>query len=226
MNQEVLRERLSIFLGVVSVLAIIGLLYESGWSRGEVYAAIINFSQVAIPVLVLLAAGALARRSRTYLQVARDALVSVQRRFPNLLMGPRYNRDDYDPAKGQGSEYLFVTNRDPKSRRRAKLVNLNALASGLLLVHIQKGTLVYGLGYASEEATDLEIGRVAGEVEEAVLKAFNEACPDLVEDASKKDKSVAVAIELDYERLGFRRYGRVLRDALSAAGEVLENNRK
>jgi hypothetical protein len=56
MEKEKINDYLSISLGLISVLAIIGLLVRNNFDTNELLGSVIDFTQVAIPVLVLLVA--------------------------------------------------------------------------------------------------------------------------------------------------------------------------
>lgn len=148
-GKERIEEIAGATLGALSLLAIIGILVKRNFEVTEVYAAVVNFTQVAIPVLVLVVAARLNKGPVNYLKIGRDALVQVamQTKFSTLLMGPRFNKVDSNPETGEGKEYLFVTNEDSSSTRRAKFIPIQPLEMGKLTVYVQPSTLVYALGY-------------------------------------------------------------------------------
>ena len=141
-----------------SVIAIGGNLIQNNFTFGTISDAVVNFTQVAVPVLaVLVVSIGLRRINETYVKIGRSALEKLQKKHSDILIGPKYNRENYDPEKGKGKEYLFIADDTPNSKQRVKFISIPPLDEGVLSIYVQKGTLVYGLKYKSNEATESEI---------------------------------------------------------------------
>ncbi len=70
MEKEKINERLSIVLGVLSVVAIGGNLIQNNFTFGTISDAVVNFTQVAVPVLaVLVVSIGLRRINETYVKI-------------------------------------------------------------------------------------------------------------------------------------------------------------
>ena len=181
MEKEKINETLSVTLGALSFVAIIGLLVKNKFDPNEILSSIINFTQVAIPVLVLLVTTTLKRESKTFQQIGREALVKLQKMNPTKLIGPRYKRKDYDPEKGLGEEYLFFKHHNQRSNQIAKFIPVSPLNQGILIIYVQKGTLVYGLNYTSANAAPDKIKEIQTKVNTTVSEIVNSHYKEFVE---------------------------------------------
>ena len=226
MNKDRINEMLSIALGIMSVLAIIGLLINSNFDTNELLGSIVNFTQVAIPVLVLLVATTIKKENKSFSQIGKEALMYIQKKNEDFLMGPRYNRENYDPEKGQGLEYLFVTNTDPKSKLRAKLIPIQPLEEGVLAIYIQKGTLVYGLNYSSEQATPEEIKKIQLEVFNSVSELTQRKYAGYFEILPNSKEDTAIIIDFNEEKMGKKKFTKALTECTELAISKIKSHKK
>ena len=88
-HEETITKNLSILLGVMSVIAIVGLLVNSRFDTNEILSSIINLTQVAIPVLVLVFMKSLKNDLKSYYDIGKDALKRLQKENETFLEGPR-----------------------------------------------------------------------------------------------------------------------------------------
>lgn len=181
MEKDKINETLSVTLGALSFVAIIGLLVKSNFDPNEILSSIINFTQVAIPVLVLLVTTTLKREAKSFQQIGREALVKLQKLNPTRIAGPRYKRKDYDPEKGLGEEYMFIKHHNQRSNQIAKFIPVSPLNQGILIIYVQKGTLVYGLNHTSANATPDRIKEIQTKVNITVSEIINNQFKDFVE---------------------------------------------
>jgi hypothetical protein len=226
MNKDRINEILSIALGIMSIFAIIGLLINSNFDTNELLGSIVNFTQVAIPVLVLLVATTIKKENKSFSQIGKEALMSIQKKNEDFLMGPRYNRENYDPEKGQGLEYLFVTNTDPKSKLRAKLIPIQPLDEGVLAIYVQKGTLVYGLNYSSEQATPEEVKKIQTEVYNAVSELIQRKYVGLYEILPNSKDDTAIIIDFNEEKMGKKKFKKAITDCTELAISKIKSHKK
>ncbi len=226
MNKDRINEMLSIALGIMSVLAIIGLLINSNFDTNELLGSIVNFTQVAIPVLVLLVATTIKKENKSFSQIGKEALMYIQKKNEDFLMGPRYNRENYDPEKGQGLEYLFVTNTDPKSKLRAKLIPIQPLEEGVLAIYIQKGTLVYGLNYSSEQATPEEIKKIQLEVFNSVSELTQRKYAGYFEILPNSKEDTAIIIDFNEEKMGKKKFTKAITECTELAISKIKSHKK
>lgn len=226
MNKDRINEMLSIALGIMSVLAIIGLLINSNFATNELLGSIVNFTQVAIPVLVLLVATTIKKENKSFSQIGKEALMFIQKKNEDFLMGPRYNRENYDPEKGQGLEYLFVTNTDPKSKLRAKLIPIQPLEEGVLAIYIQKGTLVYGLNYSSEQATPEEIKKIQTEVFSSISDLIQRKYTGYFEILPNSKDDTAIIIDFNEEKMGKKKFTNAICECTELAISKIKSHKK
>lgn len=226
MNKDRINETLSIALGIMSIIAIVGLLINSNFDTNELLSSIVNFTQVAIPVLVLLVTTTMKKENKSFSQIGKEALMSIQKKNEDFLMGPRYNRENYDPEKGQGLEYLFVTNADPESKLRAKLIPIQPLDEGVLAIYVQKGTLVYGLNYSSEQATHEEIKKIQTEVHTSVSELLRKKYAELYEILSEPKNDIAIIIDFFEEKMGKKKFKKAISECTELAISKIKSFRK
>lgn len=226
MNKDRINEMLSIALGIMSVLAIIGLLINSNFDTNELLGSIVNFTQVAIPVLVLLVATTIKKENKSFSQIGKEALMFIQKKNEDFLMGPRYNRENYDPDKGQGLEYLFVTNTDPKSKLRAKIIPIQPFEEGVLAIYIQKGTLVYGLNYSSEQATPEEIKKIQLEVFISVSELTQRKYAGYFEILPNSKEDTAIIIDFNEEKMGKKKFTKAITECTELAISKIKSHKK
>jgi len=226
MNKDRINEMLSIALGIMSVFAIIGLLINSNFDTNELLGSIVNFTQVAIPVLVLLVATTIKKENKSFSQIGKEALLFIQKKNEDFLMGPRFNRENYDPEKGKGVEYLFVTNTDPKSKLRAKLIPIQPLDEGVLAIYIQKGTLVYGLNYSSEQATPEEIKKIQLEVFNSVSELIQKKYAGFYEILPNSKDDTAIIIDFNEEKMGKKKFKKAITECTELAISKIKSYKK
>jgi len=226
MNKDRINEMLSIALGIMSVFAIIGLLINSNFDTNELLGSIVNFTQVAIPVLVLIVATTIKKENKSFSQIGKEALLFIQKKNEDFLMGPRFNRENYDPEKGKGVEYLFVTNTDPKSKLRAKLIPIQPLDEGVLAIYIQKGTLVYGLNYSSEQATPEEIKKIQLEVFNSVSELIQKKYADFYEILPNSKDDTAIIIDFNEEKMGKKKFKKAITECTELAISKIKSYKK
>jgi len=226
MNKDRINEMLSIALGIMSVFAIIGLLINSNFDTNELLGSIVNFTQVAIPVLVLIVATTIKKENKSFSQIGKEALLFIQKKNEVFLMGPRFNRENYDPEKGKGVEYLFVTNTDPKSKLRAKLIPIQPLDEGVLAIYIQKGTFVYGLNYSSEQATPEEIKKIQLEVFNSVSELIQKKYAGFYEILPNSKDDTAIIIDFNEEKMGKKKFKKAITECTELAISKIKSYKK
>jgi hypothetical protein len=150
----------------------------------------------------------------------------IQKKNEDFLMGPRYNRENYDPEKGQGLEYLFVTNTDPKSKLRAKLIPIQPLEEGVLAIYIQKGTLVYGLNYSSEQATPEEIKKIQLEVFNSVSELTQNKYAGFYEILPNSKDDTAIIIDFNEEKMGKKKFTKAITECTELAISKIKSHKK
>lgn len=226
MKKEKINEVLSIMLGVLSVIAIGGKLIQNDFTIDTIFDAVVNFSQVAVPVLAILFISISMRKiNETYLKVGRNALEKLQKKHSDILIGPKYNRENYDPEKGKGKEYLLIADANSNSKQRAKFISIPPLDEGALSIYVQKGTLVYGLKYKSNEATESEIKTIQEAVKESVIDKLEKeytGCYELIENTP----DAAIIIDFDEKKMKGKKYHDAIYQCAEQAIEIIKKYKK
>ena len=226
MEKEKINEVLSIVLGVFSVIAIGGNLIQNNFTFGTISDAVVNFTQVAVPVLaVLVVSIGLRRINETYVKIGRSALEKLQKKHSDILIGPKYNRENYDPEKGKGKEYLFIADDTLNSKQRVKFISIPPLDEGVLSIYVQKGTLVYGLKYKSEEAEKNEITAIQEAVRKSVIDKLEKeytGCYDLIENTP----DAAIIIDFDEKNMTGKKYYDAIYQCAEQAIEIIKKYKK
>jgi hypothetical protein len=226
MNKDKINEVLSIALGIMSVLAIIGLLIKNNFNTTELLGSIVNFTQVAIPVLVLLVATTIKKEAKSFSQIGKEALIHIQKKNKDFLLSPRYNRENYDPERGQGLEYLFITNNDSNSKLRVKFIPIQPLDEGVLTIYIQKGTLVYGLNYSTEQATPDVIKNIQTDVFNSVSDTLNRKYSGSYEILENSKEDTAIIIDFNEEKMGKKKFTKAISECTELAVSKIKSYKK
>lgn len=214
---ENLEKTLTALFGGFGILAIFINLHLKGYGSENWLDAIKDIAGLIVVLAVFIASVRLSSRSKTYVELAKSSLEKLQKKYPDILMGPRYNRDGYDPEKGQGLEYLFITNNDPKSKLRAKFVPIQPLAEGVLAIYVQKGTLVYGLNYTSEQATPDEIKKIQLGVADVVKTLIQNKYEGYYEDVPDKKDDAAIIIDFDEQKMKKKKFAKAVLECTETA---------
>lgn len=219
-------QAIAVIFSIVGSLAILINLVLKGFTAENSLDAIKDLVGLLVTVAVFLVAYSISNKSKSFLDVAKTALKNMQEKMPDFLMGPRFNRDNYDPEKGKGVEYLFVTNTDPKSKLRAKLIPIQPLEEGVLAIYVQKGTLVYGLNYSSEQATPVEIKKIQTEVFNSVSEFIQKKFFGLYEILPNTKDDTAIIIDFNEEKMGKKKFSKAVTECSELAITVMKNHKK
>jgi len=239
-REETITKNLTILLGVMSVIAIVGLLVNSKFDTNEILSSIINLTQVAIPVLVLVFMKSLKNDLKSYWEIGKDALKKLQKENETFLEGPRPHsskssssektKDDDEESEAEaGVEYLFIRHHEfPKKQYRSKLIDLSDLDSGVLSISVQKNTLVWGLGFSGgrENTLQAEIKDLQKKVFDNV-KAFIESKLNAdffkIEDNARCKADVAIRIDFEEEKMKKTKYAMIIYECSKVAVETIKN---
>lgn len=189
---------------------------------------IVNFSQIGVVVILFVIALMARSEGVPYSQVASEALGRLSLRYPKILMGPMFHRE---PAKSgedrsKSLEYLFVTNDNLKSRKRAKLLRVDDLENGELFVYVQKGTLAYGLQYGEGNVQEEDVRRVQAAVKEKLTNFIQEKYPAVSSIAEEPGKDVAIGVAFKFREMAKRKYGKAIYECAEVVVQELLRHRK
>lgn len=221
-----LEKVLTAIFGLVGMIAIFINLHLKGYGEENWLDAIKDLAGLIVVLAVFIASVRISSGKKTYTNVARAKLESLREKYPYFLLGPRYNREGYDPEKGQGLEYLFIKKEDKDSKLRAKFIQIQSLEEGILAIYVQKATLVNGLNYSSEQATTEEIHKIQEDVKNAVLSLVKNRYSELYEEVTPaKKEDTAVILDFNESAMGKRKFSKAVFECVECATEVLINKR-
>ena len=216
--------------GVVGTLSIVLGLVFKGFNLENVLDAVKDISGFIVGIAVFLIAAHLSQKSRTFLDVANDALAKLQRTSQGVLEGPKYDKSDYGSKEADIAEdaenpkaaektkrmqYLFFSAQS--WNKKVAFVPLDPLEEGILDIRVSKATLV-NLGYASADATAEKIAEVQAAVSRDVnslIGKYGKDCqimyskdPSIIETGSKPSRyaNSAIIIDFDEKALGFKKF--------------------
>lgn len=212
---------IALIFSVVGSLAILINLTLKGFTTENLLDAVKDLVGLLVTVAIFLVAYSMSNKSKSYSEVARSSLKKIQEKMPDFLMGPRYNRENYDPEKGQGLEYLFITNKDLKSKLRVKFIPIPPLNEGVYIIYIQKGTLIYGLNYSSEQATLEEIKKIQTEVSHAISDFVEKNYFDFYE-ILENSKDTAIIIDFNEEKMGKKKFAKAISKCTEKAISIMK----
>ncbi|MEI6142283.1 MAG: hypothetical protein WCP85_23620 [Mariniphaga sp.] len=219
-------QAIAVIFSIIGSLSILINLAIKDFTPENLLDAIKDLVGLLVTVAVFLFAYSIRNKTLSFIDVARASLKKMQEKMPDFLMGPRYNRDNYDPEKGKGLEYLFVTNTDPKSKLRAKLIPIQPLEEGVLAIYIQKGTLVYGLNYSSDQATAEEIKKIQSEVFSAVSDLIQRKYAGSYEILPNSKEDTAIIIDFNEEKMGKKKFSKAVTECAELAISKIRSHKK
>jgi hypothetical protein len=209
---------------LIGSLAILINLVIKGFTTENTLDAVKDLVGLLVTVAIFLVAYSLSNKSKSFMDVARSVLKRIQEKSPSFLMGPRFNRDNYDPENGQGMEYLFITNDDPKSKQRAKFIPIQPLDEGILAIYVQKGTLVYGLNYKSEQATPEAIKKIQTDVYDSVSEFIQIKYTGCFEILPNTKEDTAIIIDFNEDKMGKKKYSKAIKECTELAISKIQNH--
>jgi hypothetical protein len=112
---------------------------------------------------------------------------------------------------------LFITNEDTKSKLRAKFIPVQPLDEGVLAIYVQKGTLVYGLKYSSEQATPEEIKKIQADVNKEITELIGKKYKDFYEILPNSKDDSAIIIDFNEEELGKKKFAKAITECTETA---------
>jgi hypothetical protein len=214
-NKDRINEIVSVALGAMSVIAIIGILVKKDFETNEVFGSIINFTQVGIPLLVLIITARMHRKSKNFLTEGKKALEKLRnhKKFNKFLTGPQYNQEDYDPdslSRIHRNQYLYF--RRPMKRRKIPFIPLDPLEQGILEIHISKSTLAFIKEIDDEDCIEeAEVKKLRQNIRSAIEsylpqpeKDQNKKNNRLIGKYEYKQNSKNSAVRIDFEQDSMR----------------------
>jgi len=202
---------------IVSIAVVLGMVFK-GVSGESVSDAVKDLGAALIPILSAVLAARLVTRemdpAERFLQMGEEALRGVQRQHPDLLSGPKANRENYDPENpGKAGRYLFF--QKGAQGKKGQFVPIPQLKEGIVEIRVPKTTLLL-LGWQREglEQVQLDVlATVRRAVEDVIKERWTGACEVL----EHKHADIAIVVDFDEAKLGPRKFSRAVTDCVEAA---------
>jgi hypothetical protein len=197
-NKDGVNEFVSVALGAMSVIAILGILVKKDFETNEVFGSVINFTQVGIPLLVLLITARVSRRSKNWVNQGREGLERVRNRYKKILQGPELEKTEYTPDEEISTNkrhYLFFKE---KKYKKVKFVPLEPLERGILDIRISKES--FKNFYCSNDDVEKRVENVKAEIYKNLNEYLSHRYRGLYKINPKHDYS-AIIIDFDQDNL-------------------------
>jgi hypothetical protein len=224
---ENLEKVLTAIFGGIGIIAIFINLHIKGYTNENWFDAIKDIAGLIVVLAVFIATIKIRNKSRTFTDVARSKLEKLQKLNTDLLIGPRYNRENYDPEKGQGIEYLFVTNEKKESTRRAKFISIPSLETGVLIIYIQPATLADALNYGRGKITEDDILNVQKAVSDSVCELLKKKYSAFYNEKEliKTKGEIAIMVDFDEQKMGKNKFAKAIEECTKEAISKLKELR-
>jgi len=211
---------------VVSIAVLVGLFYR-GISGESVSDAVREVVTALIPILSAFVAARIITRqmnpAERFLRAGEEALADLQKQHADVLSGPKANKEDYDSENpGKAGRYLFFQSQGEK--RKAQFIPVAPLGEGILEIRVPKtALLIFGLDREGLEQVQAEVLAATGT---AVTNVLGRDWRDLHEVLETKHPDIAIAVDLDENALGPKRYRQAIVDCGNAALAAVLARRK
>jgi len=224
---EDLEKILTAVFGVLGIAAIFINLHLKGYGTENWLDAIKDIAGLIVVLTVFIVTITIRSKSKTFSDVAKFKLEKLKKQHSDLLIGPKYNREN-DPEKGQGLEYLFVTNDDPNSKLRAKFIPIPSLETGCLYIYVQKGTLADAMKYGRGIVTPDDIINVQNAVFDSVFELLERKYSAFYNknDLIKAKDEIAIMVDFDEQKMGKKKFANAIFECAETAVKKLKTLKK
>lgn len=216
MNKERLNTLISFALGAIGILAIVLAIEPAKIDTASALGTVKDLAEALIGLLTLIIAFKIKSldKSQRFAAIAEEALEKIARKNSEILSGPKYNRENYSPDSGKGQKYLFLQKKG--SKERAQVVPLEPLTEGLLEIRFSKRS-----GKIAHGNTD-DFKNTQASIKTAILAFLNKHYNDYFEVVDVANDNIAVVVDFDENKLGFRRYKKALNETLDLVIEKIK----
>lgn len=206
-----------LWVAAVVTLAVMAGLYFKGFTGETLTDAVKDIGDVAIPILCAFLAAHIVTskmdQDEPIEKAGEDALGLLQKKYPEILAGPKGSRENYDPDKpGNAGRYLFFQG---KEKQKAQFIPVLPLKEGILEIRAPKTAFrISGL-------IDLDAAQQSAlpKMRQAVEACLKEAWKDKYEVLEHKHPDIAIVVDFEENDLGPKRFGK----AVYACGEAAVN---
>lgn len=202
---------------VIVVVATLAGFHYRGFQGETVLEATRDIGTAVIPILTAFVTARLVMRNMSLedrcLKAGEDALRHVQEKHPELLSGPKANREKYDQENADSQKrYLFFQKMNKGDK--AQLIPLLPLKEGVVEIRVPKTTMLL-LGCKREGLEELQRDLLV-KVREAVKSMLDREYSGSFEILEHKHDDIAIVADFDESNLNLKSY----RKAIEACAET------
>jgi len=233
MNQRK-EQTIAVIFSTVGCLAIILNLNFKGFTPINFLDALKDLVGLSITIAVFLIAYSISSKSKSYLDSGLRALEKLKSENENILLGPEYDKSDYNPeeaGKSQRMKYLFFAKH--RYIKKVAFIPLEPIEQGILDIRVSKATLV-NFGYDSKDAEiEKAIQEVQAKVYEEMIKLLSSKYNGLFEilnnnEVGQKSKypNSAIVIDFNEDKMKFKGLEKAVYRCALVALQVLIKHKK
>jgi len=227
-NKEDIRDQWDIWgvAAVVSIAVLAGLCFK-GITGESIADGVKDIGAALIPILSAFVAARLITRqmdpSERIFHAGEDALARLQKRHPQRLSGPKANRENYDDKSPENADkYLFIQ-KEGKGRK-AQLVRVPPLRDGVVEIRDPRTTLLI-----LDTSLDAKRPEELSKAQQSMLKKVSDAVETTLkrdwagtyELLQSKHQDIAIVIDFDEVKLGYKQFGKAVLACAEAAFDAL-----
>jgi hypothetical protein len=196
---------------VIVVVATLAGFHYRGFQGETVLEATRDIGTAVIPILTAFVTARLVMRNMSLedrcQKAGEEALRRVQEKHPDLLSGPKANREKYDQENVDSQKRYFFFQRKNKGDK-AQLIPLLPLKEGIVEIRVPKTTMLL-LGCKREGLESLQRDLLA-KVREAVRTMLDRDCAGSFEILEHKHEDIAIVVDFDESNLSLKSYGKAI----------------
>lgn len=216
---------ISALVAAVAIFIILHLKGYPGFRESDFWDSIKDLAQLLGTIGTVLIASYLMRKRISgpayLLNAGNRALKQLQVKYPNILIGPKYDRQKYDKDTGHGRKYLFIY--DKKSNQQAVFISLDELKEGICDMVISQETLSI-LSIDTDKLADIQ-KTVYDEVKKILdLNYEGQYCLMEEDKESLLTHDIAISIEFEKEKIGLKRFQKAVYECSVKSVEVIKKH--
>ncbi len=210
------RDLINLILVLIGLAAIIANLLEKELNLANILDAVKNIATMLVTIAVYIISlqniEQNISREDPFLKSGSDAMERIKKKYSQILLGPCYTLENYDPEKGKGQKYLFI--KEMNKKLKAQIMPLQPLEMKLIYLKISKTTMkIIGI---SDDHPNL-LSEVKETVINKISKKYNVPSESFENELSKKDENHCLGIDCNDFEIDPKKFGNLVFDTLDAA---------
>lgn len=223
-------QRISLLFSIIGTLAILINLFIKGFTTENMLDALKDLVGLAVTIAVFIVANRISSQTNSFLEAGKKGLIKLlmNNNTKKYLDGIKANseKSEIEEENDKRNKYLFIKRINPKLKSKVTFIPVNDLEDGILDIRVSKGTL-FNLGFDDPES---EVEPCKKKVAEGVLDILNQKGlkqPDDFEIVERpKSNNSAIVIDFNEQKLGFRKFRKIVYDCSEKALLIIQNFKK